>query len=363
MRLVARALPRRSTRRAAREGARGAARRHGPLPRLRPARASPSDPARRRACSRRPRRGLRERRGTSRPRPSSRRSSTSLSAGLPPRVDPAAQDEFVVRFQQTCGPVMAKAIEDTAFYRYVRLVGLNEVGGDPDRFGVAAAEFHAFAERPRTTWPHDDDDAVDPRHQARPRTCAPGSPCSPSGPTEWAAWVRKARELRRARTAPTSSTSLTEYFLWQTARRRVADQRGAAAGLRAPRRSARRSCTRAWTEPDEAYEAAVEPLRRGARDDARRRRARRGLGRGRRACETRANALGQKLVQLIDARRPRRLPGHRPRRPLARRPRQPPARRLRRARRPAGPPRRGRSPRGPGRREAARHRGGPAHAA
>ena len=45
-------------------------------------------------------------------------------------------DEFVVRFQQTTGPVMAKGVEDTAFYRYFRLAALNEVGGSPRRFGV-----------------------------------------------------------------------------------------------------------------------------------------------------------------------------------------------------------------------------------
>ena len=44
--------------------------------------------------------------------------------------DPAVRD-LVVRFQQVCGPVMAKGIEDTTFYRWHRLIALNEVGGDP----------------------------------------------------------------------------------------------------------------------------------------------------------------------------------------------------------------------------------------
>jgi (1->4)-alpha-D-glucan 1-alpha-D-glucosylmutase len=57
---------------------------------------------------------------------------------------------FVTRFQQTSPPVTAKGIEDTAFYRYNRLVALNEVGGDPARFGVSIADFHAGnAERAR----------------------------------------------------------------------------------------------------------------------------------------------------------------------------------------------------------------------
>jgi (1->4)-alpha-D-glucan 1-alpha-D-glucosylmutase len=53
------------------------------------------------------------------------------------------QREFILRFQQLTGPVMAKGLEDTTFYRYNRLVSLNEVGGHPDRFGVSVAEFHA----------------------------------------------------------------------------------------------------------------------------------------------------------------------------------------------------------------------------
>jgi (1->4)-alpha-D-glucan 1-alpha-D-glucosylmutase len=51
--------------------------------------------------------------------------------------------DFVMRFQQITGPVTAKGFEDTALYRFNRLVSLNEVGGDPSRFGVSRAEFHA----------------------------------------------------------------------------------------------------------------------------------------------------------------------------------------------------------------------------
>ncbi|HEY5294271.1 MAG TPA: malto-oligosyltrehalose synthase [Gaiellaceae bacterium] len=52
------------------------------------------------------------------------------------------REEFVVRFQQTTGAVMAKGVEDTAFYRYVRLAALNEVGGNPARFGSTVQDFH-----------------------------------------------------------------------------------------------------------------------------------------------------------------------------------------------------------------------------
>ncbi|KIH96553.1 maltooligosyl trehalose synthase [Streptomonospora alba] len=69
------------------------------------------------------------------------------------RADPAG--ELAVRIQQTSGMVMAKGTEDTAFYRATRFAALNEVGGDPARFGVSPEEFHACcarreAERPAT---------------------------------------------------------------------------------------------------------------------------------------------------------------------------------------------------------------------
>ena len=58
-----------------------------------------------------------------------------------------------MRFGQTTGPVLAKGVEDTAFYRWPRLAGLNEVGGDPDMFGVSPAGFHAAAGRLAARWP------------------------------------------------------------------------------------------------------------------------------------------------------------------------------------------------------------------
>src|SRR5581483_5818012 len=69
-------------------------------------------------------------------------------ADLPPALrrvlllEERGHDEFVTRFQQTSGAVMAKGVEDTAFYRYVRLLALNEVGGDPGRFGIDVETFH-----------------------------------------------------------------------------------------------------------------------------------------------------------------------------------------------------------------------------
>lgn len=62
--------------------------------------------------------------------------------------------EFAMKFQQVTSPVTAKGVEDTAFYRYTRLICLNEVGGDPGRFSVSSTALHqANAERAKL-WPH-----------------------------------------------------------------------------------------------------------------------------------------------------------------------------------------------------------------
>jgi (1->4)-alpha-D-glucan 1-alpha-D-glucosylmutase len=74
----------------------------------------------------------------------------ALRAAGRPDLFEGAPEEFVSRFQQTSPPVTAKGIEDTAFYRYVRLLALNDVGGDPGRWGISVEEFHAGnAERAR----------------------------------------------------------------------------------------------------------------------------------------------------------------------------------------------------------------------
>jgi (1->4)-alpha-D-glucan 1-alpha-D-glucosylmutase len=62
--------------------------------------------------------------------------------------------EFVSRFQQLTGPATAKGLEDTAFYRFVRFVSLNEVGGNPGRFGTAVDAFHEHKRHKQQCWPH-----------------------------------------------------------------------------------------------------------------------------------------------------------------------------------------------------------------
>lgn len=67
--------------------------------------------------------------------------------------DRSAQRRFVMKFQQTTSPVMAKGVEDTAFYAYHRLISLNEVGGHPDHFGVDPALFHDRMRARQACWP------------------------------------------------------------------------------------------------------------------------------------------------------------------------------------------------------------------
>jgi len=118
--------------------------------------------------------------------------------------------EFVRRWQQTTGPVMAKGVEDTAFYRYFRLTALNEVGGNPDRFSLSPDEFHRAAverleEHPRTllaSQTHDTKRAGDVR--ARITSLA-------GMHEEWARRVRRWRELTGGMDDPNE-----EYLLWQT---------------------------------------------------------------------------------------------------------------------------------------------------
>jgi (1->4)-alpha-D-glucan 1-alpha-D-glucosylmutase len=71
--------------------------------------------------------------------------------------DPAYQNAvttFAMKFQQFTSPVMAKGLEDTAFYRYNRLVSLNDVGGDLYRFGLTSSEFHSANQERLRSWPH-----------------------------------------------------------------------------------------------------------------------------------------------------------------------------------------------------------------
>ncbi len=73
--------------------------------------------------------------------------------GAPPELAERVR-RFAIRFQQFTSPVAAKGVEDTAFYLYNRLASLNEVGGDPDMFGMSVRAFHGASADRAARWPH-----------------------------------------------------------------------------------------------------------------------------------------------------------------------------------------------------------------
>ncbi|RMI47050.1 malto-oligosyltrehalose synthase [Actinomadura harenae] len=196
--------------------------------------------------------------------------------------------EFVVRFQQVSAPLAAKGVEDTAFYRWSRLSALNEVGGDPARFAVAPAEFHAFCRRVAADWPltmttlstHDTKRQEDVR--ARLAVLA-------EIPDAWEAAVTGWR-------APSSPLEPDlEQLMWQTlvGAWPITEDRMSGYLLKAMREA---KTTTNWITPNKAYEQQVlrhlhtilasripyEIARFVARIEP----------------WTRANVLGQKIVQL-----------------------------------------------------------------
>src|SRR5215831_16084320 len=167
----------------------------------------------------------------------------------------SAQDQLIVHFQQTCGPVMAKGVEDTAFYRWTRLTALNEVGGDPDRFGVTPGEFHGFAGYLARNWPatmttlstHDTKRGEDVR--ARLAVLAESAEAWRPQVERWhdrAVWLSGGR----------SPEPHIEYLLWQTlvGAWPIGGDR-LAAYLRKAMREAKTMTS--WTEPDTGYESLV----------------------------------------------------------------------------------------------------------
>jgi (1->4)-alpha-D-glucan 1-alpha-D-glucosylmutase len=76
-----------------------------------------------------------------------------LAPGRPPHSAPRVK-RFALKLQQFTGPLMAKSLEDTAFYRYHRLLALNEVGGDPSAKALAIPDFHAMMQTRAKEWPH-----------------------------------------------------------------------------------------------------------------------------------------------------------------------------------------------------------------
>lgn len=170
-------------------------------------------------------------------------------------VEGMLEAELAMRFQQLTGPAMAKGVEDTAFYRYNRLVALNEVGGSPDRFGAAAGEFHDWAERmlaqrPRmllATSTHDTKRSEDVRMRLVLLS---------EIPERWSdtarRWMTRNERHRRGGWPDRN----TEYLLYQTlVGAWPLDAERAKAYMTKAVREAKSHTT--WDRPDETYEAAL----------------------------------------------------------------------------------------------------------
>jgi (1->4)-alpha-D-glucan 1-alpha-D-glucosylmutase len=129
------------------------------------------------------------------------------------------QRRFVLRFQQLTAPVMAKGVEDTAFYRYHRLVSLNEVGGEPDRFGIPVEEFHAQCKSRLANWAHglsatsthDTKRSEDVRARINVLSEIPAA--WRAAVRRWHGWNRRHAVRVDGQTAPHRSD---EYLLYQT---------------------------------------------------------------------------------------------------------------------------------------------------
>jgi (1->4)-alpha-D-glucan 1-alpha-D-glucosylmutase len=174
----------------------------------------------------------------------------AVDALAPRLADPA--DELCTRFQQTSGAVMAKGVEDTAYYRYARFVAGNEVGGDPGRIGVPVDEFHRAQWRRQqiaahgmtTLSTHDTKRGEDVRARLAVLTELTGE------------WAGLARQLVAA--VPLGDAAFG-YLLWQTfAGTGFIDRdRMHAYAEKAMREAA--TSTR-WAAPDPAFEAEVHRL-------------------------------------------------------------------------------------------------------
>ncbi len=198
-------------------------------------------------------------------------------------------DELAIRFQQYTGAVMAKGVEDTAFYRWTRFTARNEVGNDPSQFGVAPDDFHDATEARQRRYPdgmttlstHDTKRSEDVRARLAVLSELPG---------DWTEVVR-----RWVRTAPLSDPALA-HLVWQAAVGAwpIDRDRLHAYALKAAKES---GAATTWTAPDERFEAQLRAMVDRIYDDP----ALHSEVEGFAASITApgwSNSLGQKLVQL-----------------------------------------------------------------
>ena len=212
---------------------------------------------------------------------------SALDALEPVLSDPA--QPAALRFQQTSGMVMAKGVEDRAFYRYSRLTSLNEVGGDPAVFTVSVDEFHDSMARRQAEWPqamttlstHDTKRSEDVRARITVLAEAPDL------------WTRTLETMLEAAPLPDRGFA---NLLWQAAYGAwpLSRERLHAYAEKAMREAGDHTT---WTDPDEDFERAVHAAVDAAYDDERVRGALDALD-AELSEAGHANALSAKLLSL-----------------------------------------------------------------
>ncbi len=127
--------------------------------------------------------------------------------------------QFVMRFQQFTGPLMAKGFEDTTLYVYNRLLSLNEVGGSPNKFGISTGEFHHFLEKRAKLWPHSFN-ATSTHDTKRGEDARARINVLSEIPREWErmikTWSKANRKKKRKVLGRRVPDRNDEYFLYQT---------------------------------------------------------------------------------------------------------------------------------------------------
>lgn len=181
------------------------------------------------------------------------------------RIDGRLEVEMAMRFQQFTGPVMAKAVEDTAFYCFNRFVCLNEVGGDPARFGTPVDEFLRACARDQDRWPltmlatstHDSKRSEDVRARLFPLS---------EIPDEWAAATRRWSRMNEPHWRGREADRNAEYLLYQTivGAWPIETDRVVRYMEKAIREAKRHT---SWTNPNQEYESTILDFTRGILDD------------------------------------------------------------------------------------------------
>lgn len=188
--------------------------------------------------------------------------------GERPGVHSVMTREFAMKFQQVSAPVMAKGVEDTAFYVYNRLVCLNEVGGEPKRFGVSTSAVHQSNQERLQHWPHSML-ATSTHDTKRSEDVRARIAVLSEMPDRWrrhlSRWNRLNRAKRRVLDGRRAPSRNDEYLLYQVLlgawpldeREAASDEfreRIQAYAIKAAREAKSET---AWLNPDEEYERCL----------------------------------------------------------------------------------------------------------